>query len=322
MRTRDLLILLVAAVTTAAGAVEAQATRPSSPPAPAVVTPPGMIPVIKAIREANTVAAAAEAFAEGAEMDRDNVYLNAAYMRRLLQLGQPGWAGAPAARLARALANDGTAYGVMGYTCGGENHLSDALAYTLKAANLVKDDNSIQSNLGQLVAWYECAKPGKLPAADEKTLEALKADLASTEAYQAAYKTIKDAYDKHAADAAAHQAAIASAQTSVDGAAKRASDAQAQVNRLIRQTDDAGAIQAAQKRLQDAKTALAQRVQALDDLRRQPAETQVPLRTLFQWLPPAVDGVVTLPADAKRRPTTTSAPTSTSTSAPASAPVH
>ena len=178
MRKGGLLILSVAAALVLAGSAAAQTDQPASSPAPPASTaPPAIRLAVKAIREANTVAAAAEGYAEGAEVDRENVELNTAYMRRLLQLGQPQTAGGPATILVQVPVEDGMAFGVVGYNCGRQNDLPNALRYTLKAANLLKDDPSIQNNLGQLTAWYECAKSYKLSAEDQKTLGDLKADL-------------------------------------------------------------------------------------------------------------------------------------------------
>jgi hypothetical protein len=312
MRMTRVLILSVAAVAVLVGSAAAQTSQPVGG-APALANlPPAIARSIRAIREANTMAAAAEAYAEGADVDRESVELNTAYMRRLLQLGLPDIANGPAATLVRIPVADGTGYGVLGYNCGRQNDLTNALSYTMKAAGLIKDDPSIQNNLGQLTAWYECAKPYKLPAADQKALDDLKADLASAAPYKAGYKLIKDAYDKHIHAQADAKQKLATAEADVKAAEKRVADAQARVNQGGGANPPGrggrGGPGGAQRQLDDARNNLAQKVQALNTIRGQQPEGPLSYAKLFHWLPPAVDGVVTPQADPKSKPQPASAP--------------
>ena len=322
MRMTRLLFHSVLVIAATAGLGAAQTTLPVAPAAPPAATADKNSPVgraVRAIREANTLSAVKDAFADGADTDPENVELNTAYMRRLLQLGLPQLANGPATTLLRVPVADGTAYGVVGYNCGRQNDLTNALTNTMKAAGILKDDPSIQNNLGQLTAWYECAKPYKLAAADQKTLDDLKADLDKAEPYKAGYKLIKDAYDKHIhADADAKQK-LATAESDVKAAEKKVADAQTRVNQANAGAGQPGrggrggpgAGPGLQKQLDDAKANLAKKVQALNTIRSQPAEATFSYTKLFRWLPPAVDGVVTLPTDPKAKPAATSAPAST-----------
>ena len=339
MRTMCLLWLLVAMVgAVASGQTASPATGPS---AGAAATSAGLAPVIRAIREANSLTDVLTAFTSAPEADRRNVELNTAYMRRLLQLGYPQPAGLPAATLLALDANSGMAFGVAGFNNGRQNHLPEALVFTTKAANLIRDDNSILNNLGQLVAWYEGVKTYKLPAADQGLLDKVKADCASKPAYATAYKLIKDAYDKQAAAVAQNQQAVTAAEKDLRDAQKTGNDAQqaakaaedeaAAHNRraddLRRQLSNTRLtaaertrLQTEQRReqvaeedvkskklpplkktLQDAVAAVNQKRQALEAAKQKTADT-VPLAKLFHWLPPAVDGVVTLPTDSASKP--------------------
>ena len=100
MRTTGLLVLLVLVIGASAAPGMGQTTLPVSPAAGPGGNSSSAARHVKAIREANTLAAAQEAFNDGAEGDRENVELNTAYMRRLLQLGLPQFANGPAATLA------------------------------------------------------------------------------------------------------------------------------------------------------------------------------------------------------------------------------
>ena len=361
MRTACVGILSVAVILAAMGPASAQttqpalgtakpgeagSTRPDSPQA-APATPAAMVPFLQAIREANTLSAAAAAYTGGCGIDRQNVELNRAYLRRLLQLGQPQAANVPAMILVNQSAADGLAYGAAGYCSGRQNDLPRALLYTVKAADAVQDDSSIQNNLGQLAAWYDYAKGYKLPPADQKTLDKLKAALASSAAYTAAYKTVKDGYDKQADANVDKQRRIASAEAEVKDAATKANEADAAIKALsserethlrsrndlerqmgrnppsynerqriqieidkediaIHDIDDKRA-PAAQKALQDAQNVLGGKMAELGKVRNEPLAI-VPLGRLCRWLPPAVDGVVTLPPDPASKPASAPAP--------------
>jgi hypothetical protein len=363
MRTAGWWVVSVVVVAAIAPGAMGQTSAPALPaapgaaaPSPAPSTSPEMLPFLKAIREANTVAAAAEAYTGGGAIDRRNVELNQAYLRRLLQLGQPQTAGIPAAVLASIPVSDGMACGVVGYNCARQNDLPRALTSTMQAAGLLSDDNSIQGNLGQLVAWYEGAKTFKLSATDQGSLDRLKTILASKPAYAAGYEAIKGAFDKQADGNSQGQQKVAAAETDVQAAEKKVADVQAKIKSLtdeeaadvktrdvLERQPAAGRAQPgrrpgagggnngnvnnpqlarinaaivdidnnrmpqAKKDLQDATTALTQKKQALEKLRGKPPET-ASLSKAFHWLPPAVDGVVTLPPDAASKPAASPAP--------------
>lgn len=224
MRSAGMLWLSVAIV----GAIAlGQAPPPATGSAAgAAQTPAELVPILRAVREANTLSDAVAAFTSGGDAGRRNAELNTAYLRRLLQLAHPETAGLPAATLIGMDANNGMALGVAGFNSGRQNRLPEAIGFTMKAAHLAKDDPSILNNLGQLVAWYEGAKTYKLPAADLPLLDKVKAECSSQAAYAAAYKTIKDAYDKQAAAVAQNQQAVTTAEKDVKDAEKTGADAQ------------------------------------------------------------------------------------------------
>jgi hypothetical protein len=355
MRTMGLLCLLVAVLGLSAAA---HASSPGAASAPAAAaTPAELAPILRAIREANTVNDAVAAFNSAGDAGRRNIELNTAQLRRLLQLGHPETAGLPAATLIALDANSGMAFGVVGFNSGRQNRLSEALVSSIKAAYLAKDDPSILNNLGQMVAWCDGAKTFKLPAEDQTLLDKVKAESASKAPYATAYKTIKDAYDKQAADTAANLQAVTAADKDVKDAEKKGADAQqtekavedeaaahhkrsddlqkqlskagltaAERNRL--QTDqkreqvaeadvNSKKLPPAKKAVQDAVNVVTQKRQALDTAKKKTSDT-VPLAKLLHWLPPAVDGVVTPPFDSVAAPA--SKPASPPASLPASAP--
>ena len=331
MRMIGGLTLLAFVVALSAGTLAAQDSQP------AATTPPALVPVLKAIREANTMAEAASAYSGVAEGDRRNAELNVAYMRRLLQLGQPQAAGTPAATLASIPVNDGLAYGVIGYNAGRQNDLPKALANTMKAAGLIKN------NLGQLAAWNENDRSFKLSTADQQVLDRLKTEMATQKAYMDAYTAIKDGYTKFNEANSANQAQIASATADLTAAQKKVADDQAAIKTLnddvAKDTKDLSALKqatpkptprgsrgttppppapsgqaqalqqkinktrlpAANKTLQDDTAAQNLKAQALAKAKSATVPI-VPLAKLFNWLPPAVDGVVTMPPGTTSRP--------------------
>jgi hypothetical protein len=340
MRMIGGLTLLALVVSLSAGFLAAQDSPPAS------TTPPALVPVLKAIREANTMAEAASAYSGVAEGDRRNAELNIAYLRRLLQLGQPQAAGTPAATLASIPVNDGMAYGVIGYNAGRQNDLPKALTNTMKAAGLIKDDPSVQNNLGQLAAWNENDRTFKLSTSDQQTLDRLKTDMATQKAYMDAYNAIKDGYTKFNEANSANQAQIATATADLTAAQKKVADDNAAIKTLKdEEANDVKALQklpaprspsprptragtppppagpspqaqalqqkiddinktklpAANKTLQDDTAAQNLKAQALAKAKSTPVPA-VPLAKLFYWLPPAVDGVVTMPPGTTSRP--------------------
>ena len=316
----------------------AQSTKPTSAPA-------SMASIVRAIGEANSLAAAAHAYSDGCGLDRRSRELNAAYLRKLLQLGQVPFANVPALVLVALDANDPLANATLGCYTGRRGKYGPALFHTIKAAAGIPDDPSVQNNLGQLVAWVEGAKTVRLSPELERDLSDLKARLGAKPAYQGGYKPVKDAYDQQAAELAKNRQAAAAMDGDIQELGRKAADAQGRLKPVEEEiashqrtldsykgTNPAGprlmgdpkavgtimfreqqAIDDAQRRavpirkeLQDALRAQADKKAAQDALLRKTVD--VPLKKVFRWLPPAVDGVVTLPPDTPAAPKPASAP--------------
>jgi hypothetical protein len=325
----------------------AQSTRPTLAPA-VVATPAAPASVagfVQAIREANSLAAAAHAYAGGCGIDRKSGELNAAYLRKLLQLGQVQFANVPALVLIGLDADDALANAALGCYSGRKGEYGPALFHTMKAAGAIPDDPSVQNNLGQLVAWVEGAKAVRLAPELGQDLAALKERLGGKPAYQGGYKPLKEAYDQQAAAITRNQQAAAAMESDAQDLRKKAADAQARLKPIedeiavhqrtldsLKGPDprmpglvgdpkavgtfmfrEQQAIDDAQRRaapirqeLQNALRALADKTAAQNGILNRTVD--VPLKKLFRWLPPAVDGVVTLPLDTPPLPKPASAP--------------
>jgi len=155
--------------------------------------------LIQAIRDATHPRQAMSAYARGCAIDRSRPAIHDAYMRRMLQFGLPKIAYYPARVLAAIQPDNGTAWGVVGYVHGQRGQPAEALAATMRAAELAGEDPSVLHNAGQLAAWYdfELDLP-KIPDRAKRALDRSRAALGKRAPFAKAYATIQKAYKEQA----------------------------------------------------------------------------------------------------------------------------
>lgn len=187
----------------AAGCPLAGQTLPSNGSAPA--SQKGDVSAsVAEIKSAGDLSAVMSAYSRGCVADRNSKALNAAYMRRLLQLGRPDVAVYPAKALQTLDPADGLAWGVTAYNSAKKGELLAALTANLKAIETASDDPSILFNLGQLVAWADCTPDAKgLTDAIKQAIEKNRPGLVAKKDFADSYGKAKAFYaqrDKLRAD--------------------------------------------------------------------------------------------------------------------------
>ncbi len=236
-------MVLIAAV---AAALVPPARGDTKPPTtqPAATTAARLAPFLKAIRQANDARVVMRAYTRALAVDRHNVELHRAYMRRMLTFGLPQIAQHPARELVRLEAADGMAWGLIGYIHGRRGELVAAFEATMRAAELTDDDPSVLNNAGQLVAWHEQDDTAPVPPdAARRTLARLRARLAKKPVFDQAYKRMEAAYQhqgelarglaKQIAGAEAEARAVQSLARTIDGQLQEINDEIENRNRLI-----------------------------------------------------------------------------------------
>jgi len=228
-------------IVTAACAV-AQDTRPASGPASGPATAPATAPAaerieafLKIIRESDDYREIMRAHARAIGIDRLNVAVHKAYMRRMLRMGLPRIAYYPAQVLTKLGVDDGTAWGVVGYHHGKRGELAKAFTATIRAVELAGDDPSILHNAGQLVAWYE--KDPSLPRVSDtirRRLARMRSKLEENPTFARSYKEAAAEYRKQQEAAQA----IAAAEEAVESARTRALAVDRQLRRMNVEIDD------------------------------------------------------------------------------------
>jgi len=213
-------------------------TRPAAPPAsqPATTRPARRVAeFIAQVRQAAHPREAITAYARGCAVDRLNVELHNAHMRRMLQLGQPQLAYFPAQTLVRIQPENGTAWGVLGYLQGKKGKLADALVASIRAGRLAGGDPSILNNVGQLIAWYQGQpKPPKLSDANMRLIERLKKDLGERQPFVDAYARVSAAYARRDEEAAKVESKITIVEAEGQAARQEAEEA----DRKLRDLND------------------------------------------------------------------------------------
>lgn len=174
----------------------------------------------EAIRHATTLADAAKAYARGVAIDSRNVACHRAYMRRLIQLGQPYIARYPAAALRRLAPRDAVAWAVETYVQAKRGAYAEALAAAVMAAQYDPDDPAILNNCGQLVAWYDNALGvPDVPDHVKRAIDHNRQAWSRRGAYSEAYRRFRGGLGK--ADDEARQFAEQIRQAEADIAAKK-----------------------------------------------------------------------------------------------------
>ena len=215
---------------------------------------------IAQVRQAAHPREAITAYARGCAVDRLNVELHNAHMRRMLQFGQPQLAYFPAQTLVRIQPENGTAWGVLGYLQGTNGKLAEALEASIRAGRIAGGDPSILNNVGQLIAWYQGQrKPPKLSDANMRLIERLKKDLGEREPFVDAYARVSAAYARRDEEAAKVESKI----TIVEAEGQAARQEAEEVDRKLRDLNDE--IKLSKRNLGRLKGELYSRELAADD---------------------------------------------------------
>jgi len=229
MDTKGIVVLMAAATAGAGFLAAAEPAVTTSRPTDRVA------PFLKVIREVGDYRAVMRAYARACAIDRNDVRLHRAYMRRMLKLGLPQIAYYPALALTKLDPKDGTAWGVVGYVHGRRGRLADAFAATMRALATKPSDPSILHNAGQLAAWYD--HDPSLPRVRDsarRALANLREKVSKNPIYARAYAEIAQAYKRQVETASMLKRALAAARAEVETARRRAWE----VDRELRDLND------------------------------------------------------------------------------------
>ncbi|MCE5278600.1 MAG: hypothetical protein ABFD92_01430 [Planctomycetaceae bacterium] len=197
-------------IAAAAGAAPSPATsRPASGPAAAApkVTAPEVQAIITQLKATDQPGEAAGLFMRGRTLDRNNLDLCRAYMRKMLTLGYPRVAYHGAYEVVRLDSGDGTAWATMAYYLAREGKFALAIDPAVRAAALLNNDASALSNLGQLMGWSDelkhtaslSAKAAGMFKENEKAWTSAGAYSGAYKAARSKMKTYNDAMKKSTA---------------------------------------------------------------------------------------------------------------------------
>ena len=230
-RTHLVMIAAIALLSVAAGALAGGKAKPASPPAKQPADRPAKQPadtpartpaerlaaMIEALQAADNPSTAMAAYARGCAIDRSNVQLQNAYMRKMLRSGLPKIAYYAARVLVRLQPDNPTAWGVVAYVHGKRGEPHKALDPAIRAVAGAPKNPSIAHNAGQLLAWYENQlAPPKLPDSTRRTLEKIRPELFKQKSFARAYRSIKTAYDQRAKLAAELGKRVAAAEAEAE----------------------------------------------------------------------------------------------------------
>jgi len=176
-----------------APATTPDAPDPAPPAAPAApVTPaktyPDVQSAIEGVRTAATANEAVAAYTAGLALDRDNVTLQEAYVRRLVELNAPQLAEPVARRLVAVRPDDSLAWAVVAFSEAKRGNMVDALTDIAVSARKGSDDPFVQRTTGEMLAWYDNVpnRPA-LPAGIAADLDAARKALANQPTFSGAY---------------------------------------------------------------------------------------------------------------------------------------
>lgn len=169
-------------------AADQPSTRPAAPASPA-----------DAVLAAATPSDAVEAYARGTSQlapdSKDRIALEAAFVRRMIDLDVPELAEAQARDLTVRDAGNAQAWAVLAATSAQRGNSDAALGQIQTAARLNGDDPFVQLTAGQLLAWYDthpdAPKPPKMILDD---IVFLREQMTNRTAYSRAYVEARDAF--------------------------------------------------------------------------------------------------------------------------------
>jgi hypothetical protein len=150
---------------------------------------------IQAIQQAPDPSAAVAAFANGFAADRNNPKLYETYVARMVDLGLPELAYHQAEALTTLDANNGLAWGVVGYVNARRGEMPAAVSAIVVAGQTAPDNQFVQRTAGEILAWYDLKADKSQLTDNAKTgLETIRARFNASAAFTQAYETAKKAY--------------------------------------------------------------------------------------------------------------------------------
>ncbi|MBT3201634.1 MAG: hypothetical protein HN350_17165 [Phycisphaerales bacterium] len=185
-------VVTAAAPATAPAPTLSKAQAKAAADAAAVKKLAAYIQVIKTSKDPSVVL---RAYTRASSLDRMNMQLNSAYMRRMLQLGRPQAAYVSAKILSTQDVDAGLAWAMIGYTTGRSGNYRESIIATARALEFNSDDESIMNNAGQMAAWFDNAKfPPKVGDREKRIMARLAPKFKKSKAYTDAYKRVSTMY--------------------------------------------------------------------------------------------------------------------------------
>ena len=185
-------------------------------PAPASVPagfqqPERLAAMIQSIQQAAEPSAAIQAYAEAQAAVPNDLGIEHAYVRRMVEFGLPEMADTQAQDLIKRSPQDGLAWSVAAYMSAKRDQTALALSDISTAVRLLPQDPFVLRTAGQLVAWFDTRPDNaQLPEDVNGSVTALRRQLDGNPIYTDAYRSAADAY-KDLAEAPATQPGAASA---------------------------------------------------------------------------------------------------------------
>ncbi|KKL58223.1 hypothetical protein LCGC14_2227530, partial [marine sediment metagenome] len=158
----------------------------------ASVEPPEAITQhIKAIAEAATASDVIAAYAAGLALDRRDVTLHEAYLRRMVDLGRADVLGYQAQLLISLEPGNGLAWAVVAFGHADRGEFAEAFSAIRRAVKRLPEDEFVANLAGQMVGWYD--REGNESALAEilrPDVARLRAELGKNKAFRAGYKVV------------------------------------------------------------------------------------------------------------------------------------
>ena len=153
-----------------------------------------------AIVQAPDAAAADAAYATGAAVNANDLRLNRAYVRRMVELGTPAAAYVQAKRVEWLTPEDGLALAVISYVQATNGEMANALANIVLAVRYQPDHPFVLRTAGQLAAWLNTDPAGvSIPEHVRQAMAEVAQALAGREEFSEAYAEAQAAYKELAA---------------------------------------------------------------------------------------------------------------------------
>jgi cell division septation protein DedD len=154
---------------------------------------------IAAIQQAADPSAIVAAYADAAAPNHNDAKIEAAYVRRMLDLGIPELAYHQAQTLTTMQPNDGLAWGVVAYVDARRGMMSEALSAIALAGQFAPTDTFVGHTAGELSAWYDVkADKAQLQDSVKDSLSKVRGIIGRQAAFIEAYNTASKAYQAQA----------------------------------------------------------------------------------------------------------------------------